>query len=166
MKNDPLFAPIDWKAWEAEAAAYAANRGKGRKQTEAQRERNRQAQLKRHARAREALAALAREQAREAELARANAPKPLYEHERMFAALEPGKWYASRDMANLAGVKYQTCKAWVVKWYREGWLARAQNPAWETGDVCRGGMATRQVRWLYRLTAKGVQRHRFAVALH
>ena len=156
--------PIDWEAWMREASQPRGNKGK--KRTPEQCAKLSAAQKARFAKQRAQMAEAMR-LAREAEAAR---PKPdIYDPlawvtvtDKVLGNMEPGGWYASLDMSRIAGVKYQACKAFAVKWWRDGILVRRQNPDWRPPE--RVG-AKQEPKWLYSLTAEGVERHRLSAAL-
>jgi len=155
--------PIDWAAWEAEASKP---RGpyKGKKYGPEVRARMSAAQKARFATRRAELAeALAKAKALDAQK-----PKP-YDHlaavshtDRIFGSLVPGQWYARPDIATVSGVRYQPVKAYAVKFWKQGFLERIQNPAWKPPE--RVGMK-QEPRWLYRLTKEGEKRHAVCAAL-
>lgn len=163
MKNakfpDPLRAPIDWKAWEVEAAN--SNRSKGKRSPEICAKLS-AAQRARFARQRAALA--------EALAAAAKIPRPppppdpqagLSATDRLLGAMEPGKWYAYPDLAKASGAKYGSVKGFVSTWAHKGWLDKAPNPEWM--PVKMG--ARQEPKWLYRVAKKIGERHRLAMAL-
>ena len=149
--------PIDWKAWEAEAL-----RPKSRKQSPEQRERNRQAQLAAAQRRRNAAAALAQAQAELARLRPVHIAPTLRNYDRILGCMELGKWYSTRDIADLSGVNYQSVKAQAVRFWMDGDLDRAQNPAWKPPE--RQG-ARQEPKWLYSVRRRALAAHRLAVAL-
>ncbi len=91
-------------------------------------------------------------------------PAPMRQvtvYETILGSMEPGKWYSTRDMSEASGERYGSCKALAVRWYGEGVLKRAQNPAW--APVPPGHR--QEPKWLYALTPEGERRHRLAAAL-
>lgn len=147
--------PIDWDAWMAEASAPRGN--KGRKRTPEQLARQSVAQKARFARQRAAIAEAVKRQP-------LPPPAPMRTvtvYETILGNMEPGQWYSTRDMADVSGENYQSCKALGPKWLAMGWAKRAQNPAWV--PVKPGHR--QEPKWLYALTPEGEKRHRAAVAL-
>lgn len=156
--------PIDWAAWTAEAIKPRGM--KGRKMSPEVCAKFSAAQKKRFAHQRAQLAEALRLQ-REAQVA--NPAPAIYDplvnvnnETRVFGTMEPGSWYSTLDMAQVSSVKYQSCKALAVKWWRAAMLKRQQNPDWRPPE--RPG-APQAPKWLYALTAVGEQRHRLAKAI-
>jgi hypothetical protein len=162
MKNTKIpdalrtFTKADWAAWSAEAAQPKGM--KGRKFSAEICAKLSAAQRARFARQRAALA----------EALKNRAPEPPAPPERiltvsdcLFAAMLPGQWYSTRDMAEASGAKYQACKAYAVTWFKQGWLQRAQNPVWRPVPVGH----RQEPKWLYSLAPKALERHRLGMAL-
>lgn len=132
-----------------------------KKHTPAQREANRQRQLQAHKRKRELLA----ENLRLKRLLedKPNPPtKSMTNIEMLFGTMQPGSWYSPRDMHQVSGVVYGSCKAEAVNQWRLGWLERVQNPDWRPVPVG----AKQEPKWIYRLSGKALERARLARALH
>jgi hypothetical protein len=147
--------PIDWEAWTREAMAPRGN--KGRKMSPEICAKFSAAQKARFARQRAALAEAAKRQP---------PPPPAPDrtvtvYETILGSMEPGRWYSTRDMRDVSGERYGSCKALAPRWYAEGILRRAQNPAW--APVKPG--QRQEPKWLYCLTPEGEKRHRAAAAL-
>jgi hypothetical protein len=130
---------------------------KGRKRTPEQLARQSVAQKARFARQRALIAA-----------AVAAAPKPppaparvVTVTENILGHMQPGEWYSTRDMRDMTGEDYGSCKALGPKLWQDGVLRRAQNPDWV--PVPPGHR--QEPKWVYSLTAEGVRRHLMAAAL-
>ena len=153
--------PIDWDAWAREAAQPRGTY-KGKKFGPEIRAKFSAAQKKRFA-AKRALLAEALKNA-------APPPPPPYDPfayvtvtDRLLGSMQPGSWYSTRDMAEVAGVKYQACKAFAVTWWRKtGLLVRILNPAWKPPERVGG---RQEPKWLYGLSEEGKKRHRLSAAL-
>jgi hypothetical protein len=157
--------PIDWAAWVADATSQPRGRGgKGRKLSPEVCAKFSVAQKARFAKQRAALAEVERLRAIEA----AQQPAPydpwafVTVQDRLLGSMQPGEWYATVDMARVApAVKYQSCKALAVTWWRKGWLERRQNPEWKPVPVG----ARQEPKWLYALAGEALERHQLAKAL-
>lgn len=155
--------PIDWEAWTREAMQPRGM--KGRKFSPEICAKFSEAQKLRFARKRAALAeAIARAKRAEDRAPKVEVYDPLAwvtVTDKVLGNMQPGSWYATLDMATVAGVKYQACKAFAVRWWKDGILQRRQNPAWK--PVKPGHR--QEPKWLYCLTRDGEARHRLAAAL-
>lgn len=137
---------------------------KGRKMTPEQCAKFSVAQRARFARQRAKLAAAlaeAREAARNAPV-KFDPQAGVKSSEKILGGMEPGKWYSTRDMHDVSGAPYDSCKGFAPKWWKLGWLLREQNPDWRPPE--RPGMA-QEPKWLYCLGQEGERRHRAALAV-
>ncbi len=74
---------------------------------------------------------------------------------RMLRAMEPGKWYARRDLMTAAGVDRDARGKVNQVLFAKGWVERRRNPGYK-GAEWRGGICPHyESEWLYRLTAEG-----------
>lgn len=150
--------PIDWKAWHAEMAEQARPKGL----TPEQRARQIASRKANAERRRRETAEREQELLRLKLAAPAEPRKSLTNEEMLLGTMEPDTWYSVRDMHEASGVRYDSCKAYGPKLFREGWFERMQNPDWR--PPVRVG-APQLPKWLYRLSWKARERARQARAL-
>lgn len=81
--------------------------------------------------------------------------------DRCVRVMQPGQWYADRDLQNLMGAQEDQPVQWSAQ--EEGLIERRRNPDWK-GQNRYGEM--QQPKWLYRLTAAGEARRELCELLY